>query len=373
MRRATALSVDEAAGAAARTSSLMTVPSGPVPLTVLKSIPCSFARRRALGETRARVWGKGVRPLAAAGDEGSDPFAPDTDSVILRAEGVDVGTSAGGFSPGATIQAIVTPTGMTSPSCDLTPARIPSAVASTSTTALSVLISRRGSPLLMASPSFLSHEMIFPVSCAISSAGITTLVAISPKHLPGRFEDHLLGGNRRIFQRRREGNRNVHRTDTFHRRIEIEETFFRDHRRDLGGYAVSLVTFVDDECTRRFLHGFEDRRLIKGPHRARIDDLRADTLTFQHRRGAQRHLHHTAGRNDSDIGALALYIGHTQRDRVILLRYRTFQPVHHFVFEEDDGIFVADGGLHEPLRIVWRRGQHDLQSGDMAEPRVQRL
>ena len=35
-----------------------------------------------------------------------------------------------------------------------------------------------GSPLVMASPSFFSHEMIFPVSCAISSAGITTLVAI---------------------------------------------------------------------------------------------------------------------------------------------------------------------------------------------------
>ena len=60
----------------------------------------------------------------------------------------------------------------------LIPARMPSAGASTSTTALSVSISRSGSPLVTRSPSFFRQAMSLPVSCAISRAGMTTLKAI---------------------------------------------------------------------------------------------------------------------------------------------------------------------------------------------------
>src|SRR5216117_2091594 len=141
----------------------------------LMSTPRSLARRRALGEIL------GLPSAGAAGcaeTEGGLGAATEGCSVIFRADGAAVEDSAGGCSPGATIHAIVTPTGTTSPSCDLTPASTPSAIASTSTTALSVSTSRSSSPLRMASPSFFSHETIFPVSCAISNAGITTLFAI---------------------------------------------------------------------------------------------------------------------------------------------------------------------------------------------------
>ena len=84
----------------------------------------------------------------------------------------------GGFSPGATIQAMVWPTGISAPIEPVIPARMPSAGASTSITALSVSISRSGSPLVTRSPSFFRQAMSLPVSCAISRAGITTLKAI---------------------------------------------------------------------------------------------------------------------------------------------------------------------------------------------------
>src|ERR1700691_5912044 len=58
------------------------------------------------------------------------------------------------------------------------PARIPSPGDSISITALSVSISISGSPLAIESPSFFSHEISLPVSWAISSAGITTLMAM---------------------------------------------------------------------------------------------------------------------------------------------------------------------------------------------------
>ena len=57
--------------------------------------------------------------------------------------------------------------------------RTPSAGDSISTFALSVSISRIGSPFLTASPGDLSQRTTLPVSCAISSAGMMTLVGIS--------------------------------------------------------------------------------------------------------------------------------------------------------------------------------------------------
>src|ERR1700674_4727661 len=73
---------------------------------------------------------------------------------------------------------MVRPTGTSAPAWILTPPRTPSPGDSISITALSVSISSRGSPLATDSPSFFSHEMSLPVSWAISSAGITTLIPI---------------------------------------------------------------------------------------------------------------------------------------------------------------------------------------------------
>ena len=73
---------------------------------------------------------------------------------------------------------MICPTGTTSPTFAVTPPRTPSACASISTTALSVSTSRSISPLATCSPSFFFQETSFPVSWAISRAGMTTLTAI---------------------------------------------------------------------------------------------------------------------------------------------------------------------------------------------------
>ena len=53
--------------------------------------------------------------------------------------------------------------------------------------------------------------------------------------------------------------------------------------------------------------------------------------------------------------------------------HRPFQLVHHFVFEEDHGIVVADSAFEQTLGIVGRGGNDDFQSGNMAQPGVQAL
>src|SRR5262245_48696454 len=90
----------------------------------------------------------------------------------------DLLDSAGACSPGCNSHPIVWPTGTTAPSRALTALRIPSPGDSISTTALSVSIARSVSPFATRSPTCLRHATTFPVSCAISSAGITTLIAM---------------------------------------------------------------------------------------------------------------------------------------------------------------------------------------------------
>jgi hypothetical protein len=87
-------------------------------------------------------------------------------------------TSEGNASPARKIQAMVLPTGTSSPGRALIPARTPFPGDSTSIRALSVSTSRSGSPFVTASPSFFSQETSLPVSWAISRAGITTLMGI---------------------------------------------------------------------------------------------------------------------------------------------------------------------------------------------------
>jgi len=123
-------------------------------------------------EVVARVLRGPLEVFVAAAGGAEEAF------VSIRRPDADSCVSAGGFSPGRTIHAIVWPTGMTSPSCAFTPVRIPSAGDSISTTALSVSISRSGSPLATPSPSFFRQARTLPFSCAISRAGITMLWAM---------------------------------------------------------------------------------------------------------------------------------------------------------------------------------------------------
>src|SRR5262249_44315860 len=83
------------------------------------------------------------------------------------------------------------------PSRALTPLRTPSPGDSISTTALSVSISRSVSPFATRSPSFRRHDTTLPVSCAISSAGMTMLIGIQTSDFKLQTSDFRLHNLRR--------------------------------------------------------------------------------------------------------------------------------------------------------------------------------
>ena len=192
-------------------------------------------------------------------------------------------------------------------------------------------------------------------------------------HRARRVRHGLLGGNGHIFERRRERNGNVHRAHALHRRFQIEERVLLDHRRDLGRDAIASVAFVDHDHARGLLRRLNQRLFIQRPQRARIHHFGADAAFFEQTRRAQRHLHHAAGGDDGDVAAFALDVGDAQRNGVIFLRHRALQPVHHLVFEKHHRVVVADGRFQQALGVVGRRRHHHLQSGNVAEPGVQRL
>src|SRR3712207_8671735 len=56
-----------------------------------------------------------------------------------------------------------------------------------------------------------------------------------------------------------------------------------------------------------------------------------------------------------------------------LFRSLALVAVHALLFEEDDGVVVADGALQEPLGVGRRRGHDDLEAGEVRVPALKRL
>src|SRR5436309_3090524 len=135
-----------------------------------RSTPCCSAIRRARGDAFTAPAGG----APAAGGAGMAPVA-----AALAGGMTGAAAAASPTSPGATISAIVRPTGTTSPSFAVTSRSTPEAGASISTVTLSVSISTMGSPLRTVSPGRLSQWTTLPVSCASSRAGMRTLAGIA--------------------------------------------------------------------------------------------------------------------------------------------------------------------------------------------------
>src|SRR6185437_15897560 len=72
--------------------------------------------------------------------------------------------------------------------------------------------------------------------------------------------------------------------------------------------------------------------------------------------------------DDRDVAALAGDTRLADRHDVIAARHRFFDAtVQILVLEEQHAVVVADGGLHQALRVGGRRGIHHLEAGRVDE------
>src|ERR1700730_5389185 len=132
----------------------------------------------------------------------------------------------------------------------------PSSTASYSMVALSVSISAITSPVLTASPSFLSHLERLPFSMVGDSAGMRMLMGMArqfhQKFLAVtdgfRRLDHFGDGRqRKLFQVGGVRHRHVLAGDARDRCVEIIESLLHDARRNLGADAGLLPAFLDGD------------------------------------------------------------------------------------------------------------------------------
>src|ERR1700731_686856 len=139
----------------------------------------------------------------------------------------------------------------------------PSSTASYSMVALSVSISAMTSPVLTASPSFLSHLERLPFSIVGDSAGMRMLMGIALNFhqkfsaIADGFRRRDNFGDRRqreFFQVGGVRHRHVLAGDARDRRIEIIERLLHDARGDLGANAGLLPAFFDGDEAAGFFH-----------------------------------------------------------------------------------------------------------------------
>mmetsp|Transcript_25909 Transcript_25909/g.61478 ORF Transcript_25909/g.61478 Transcript_25909/m.61478 type:complete len:305 (+) Transcript_25909:593-1507(+) len=164
--------------AAASTSEAVIRPSGPVPATVLISIPNSSAFFLARGDATTRAPGAlaaagaaalGVTAAGAATAEAAGAAAagaPDKDAAYAWRAGMSLSSAA--------INATGEPTSVASPSSVIMAARKPSSNASTSMSALSLSTTMMASPAEIGSPSAFNHETTLPSFMVDERAGIST-------------------------------------------------------------------------------------------------------------------------------------------------------------------------------------------------------
>src|SRR5262245_9706738 len=246
---------------AASTSRAITRPCGPEPPTRARSMPASFASRRASGDEKTRfgctvripssapsprgetgAGGAGGAARAAAEERAETPSPIDGGGIAALAgfAGGGAGFGAGAPFPAAAAAAFTSSPSSAStamsaltgtscvPSGTTILASVPSSIASYSIVALSVSISAITSPGLTLSPSFLNHLARLPFSMVGDSAGIKILTGMTTLD---RLADRA--GGARIGRRVHLGIE--HRADALERLVLSQLGFLGEDTRGMSG------------------------------------------------------------------------------------------------------------------------------------------
>ena len=212
---------DGAPEIAASTSRRRMRPLGPVPAIPVSAIPASFASRRAIGLTKSRPVGTAASDVTSA--VGASASTVETGAGSLAGED---GTGAAGgaafvllsefestprlartastsptSSPGAAIKAMGSPMVTSCPSVAIRCTRVPSASASTSTTALSVSMIAMTSPVEKDARTPVGHWDKTALEAPAATSGMRRSSAMGHlQHLAESVGDFFILGNGRALE-----------------------------------------------------------------------------------------------------------------------------------------------------------------------------
>src|SRR3954469_7197659 len=387
----------------ASTSAFVIRPPSPVPATVARSIPRSWASLRTIGDKmlergpRSGIgaggdaavacagncwacgagWGGGGGGAACVGGGAASAGAAVPAAALSSAAGAAWGADAPlPLAPEpSSISIPAVPTGTVAPSATKSFVTVPATGDGTSVSTLSVEISNNGSSALTSSPSALSHFKIVPSTIVSPSCGIwiDVTTASSPR---GQTVDRGLDvgdlRQERVLERGRERHGVVRRCEPNHRRVQMLERLLRDDRGDLRTYPEEVERLVQHQRARRLLDRPDHGLLVDRIHRPQVDDLDGYAASGEGVRRLQRLMHHRAVGDDRDVVAGPLDRRGADRDELLwILRDVLLDPaIQRLVLEEQARVVVADRGLQQPLRVRRERGAHDLDPTGVREPRL---
>src|SRR3990167_2189020 len=387
---------------AASTSSRVTTPCGPLPVSTAGSRRSSPARLRAAGETRGRLADATASAgLPSTGATGSTSGLRGTWRRAVSA-----------LSPACSKLAIGVPTGTLAPGSISNSKTSPSCQHSTSTAALAVSTTAITWPRLTVSPGLIRHSSSVPssmsaprdgslksimhastaihVGCAVRTASPMTqakrrhdyrqqglgvpLVPTAPPLLQtftGWLAAQLMGRRdyrrhlwqRGLFQGSGVGDRHLGAAHPRRRRVPLVERLLDDPRDDLGGQAAAAPAFFDHQHAAGLAQRGEKGRVVQRTQHAQVDDLGGDALPGQLLGRRQGLAEGAAIGDQGQVAALAAHPRRADVHRLGLIQL-AFEVVELGMLEDQHRI----GGLQrrpEPAAGVLKGGRgEDLQAWD---------
>src|SRR5215218_2419024 len=379
-------------------SFLVTRPPVPVPGISVISTPCSSARRRTTGEERVRrrvsASSISARPspsaraavrslsLSCATGWASVPEAGNSSVGASAAVFSCGGASAAGesLSPARATSTISVPTSTVVPSETRNFSIVPATGEGSSALTLSVSTSAKGSSISTSSPSALSQRVMVPSVTLSPSCGIVTGFAKAPSSssAPARAWPPLSSqptarsGPSSALQKPRQARPALRGASRARRATRMPHA---------PRWRLSLP--------RKIRSGWPRRSPVPcpsfWPNRGSSLCPADTTSSAQHPgsvpcvfRRACGHLEgrieHQAVGDDRDIRPLAVDAGLPEGDLVVVFWYVLLdQAVGAFVFEEEDGVGVADGALDHGLGVAGIGRCGHLEAWCIAEPGLDAL
>src|SRR6266545_6203937 len=285
-----------------RTSSLRMRPCGPPPASAARSNPCSRAIFRARGVAR----GRGPAPCAAvAGADADGRVASGADGAAVVASGwVAGGPSWSRLSPFSRINAITVATGTVVPFGAVIRTRVPLAGASTSIVALSVSMSKSGSPAFTLSPSDLYQLATVPSSMTISTLGIITSTGMALLlYQTTRGDGDVLDlRHRAALELPVVRDRRFAPGQPADRRVEeIEGIALGQPCGNFAAESAAADRLIHDQDAPGFPRGLDQRCFVQRPQRPHVDHFKLDPVPGQLLRRLQRAAHHHRIRDDRRV------------------------------------------------------------------------
>lgn len=198
-------------------------------------------------------------------------------------------------------------------------------------------------------------------------------VALQLEHLGGPVLNQLLGREAHLLELLGIGSGDLSTSDTLGRAVEVVKGVLHGQGENLGADTKGGEARLDRQEAARLLDRVDNGLDVEGLDGAQVNDLGLDAVVLLEVLGGNQGLADAAGEGDNgQVGAGALNLGLAKgNDKVVLLGglgHGEGLAVEELVLEDDDGVGVANGSLHQALGVLGAPGADDLEAGNGAVP-----